>query len=296
MSVPFFSDFTKATKDFYKSDKYDLGRVVELKGALSDDVKYTAKSNQQGDRFKNKVTLNLNRSFGSIEFVEDFNKGISIEVKVPKFYKQFDLKTKHQNRCVNAKIDYRPKGSYYNVRLDGHYDPDVEGNRLCTTTASVAVGDDSLNLNVGGEITIEDKQLASNSTNIKPQVTTYRLGFLYTPNPDSCYSVIYTPDKNSTGLNYEFSCLKRVENVTLSAKADGRVDTKLSASPPLISLAAGVKNNGNYVQAFFNSRREWGLQYKTSLTGTFGVTLGLSSFLDRAQRANTRLGYKVSLS
>ena len=144
---------------------------------------------------------------------------------------------RHTNRNVEIKFDYNPSGSYWNSRLEGSYSPDKEGQRVCISKFSMAVGDDSLNLSVGGQLEIEDKTAIENAQSMQPQLKTYKLGFLYRPSDDSSYSVIYTPDDASTGLEYSFSALKKItDNVTLVAKADGKVDTKLTANPPVLSL------------------------------------------------------------
>lgn len=148
----------------------------------------------------------------------------------------FSFLFRHTNRNVEIKLDYNPSGSYWNTRLEGSYEPEKEGNRICLSTLSGAVGDDSLNLSVGGQITIEDTASVENPRTMQPEIKSYKLGFLYRPSSDSNYSVIYTPDQ-ANGLEYSFSALKQVtDNVTLVAKADGKVDTKLTASPPVLSL------------------------------------------------------------
>jgi len=297
MSVPFFADFTKSTKDFFKNDKFDIGRVVQLKAKPYDDIEVTGKTTQDGERFNNKLTVNLKRSFGTVEFIEDFNKGISTEVKLPRIYRNFDFKSKHTNNNVEVKLDYKPEGSYYNARLEGSYEPEREGNRICLSTLSVAVGDDSLNLSVGGQVTIEDKASVANPTSVSPNVKSYKLGFLYTPSNTSNYSVIYTPDPHSTGLEYSFSALKKLnDDVTLVARAEGRVDTKLTANAPVVSLAGQYRLGDSFVKGFMNNRREYGLTYEAKINPSLGITFGLASFLDRQQRANTKFGYKVALS
>ena len=94
-----------------------------------------------------------------------------------------------QTCTVTAK--YKPKSTYYNTKLIGYFNPDSDGNRVCRTEAQFAVGDDQLNLCVGGKIVIEDK--AKNNSELQslsPAIKTYSLGFLYRPTDTSQYSVI----------------------------------------------------------------------------------------------------------
>merc|ERR1712176_991034 len=159
-----------------------------------------------------------------------------------------------------------------------------------------AVGDDQLNLCVGGELTVEDRCKIDGANGMDPKSTDYALGFLYTPTPDSQYSVIYTPDNQSNGMEYSFTCFKKMsDRCSLAAKADGKVDTKLTGYPPVVSIAGGWALGANYFQGFMNSRKEWGMAYKVKVSDSATLNLGVSSYLNDEQRVDTRFGYKLQV-
>merc|ERR1719361_3371692 len=216
MSVPFFSDFTKKTRDYFKKDKYALGKVVEISAKCTDDIKLKTKVTT-GDNVKPKFTATMKRPNGrEIEVTEDLKKGMSL-----------------------------------NIKMKGYYNPDANGERVMRAKAEFAVGDDQLNLCVGGELTVEDRCKIDGANGMDPKSTDYALGFLYTPTPDSQYSVIYTPDNQSNGMEYSFTCYRKLSSTySLAAKADGKVDTKLTAYPPVVTLAGGWNMGSNYLQAF----------------------------------------------
>eukprot|EP01084_Bolivina_argentea_P286186 490908_1 len=301
MSVPFFSDFTKKTKDYFKRDKYALGQVVEISNTCSDKIKLKTKISN-GDSVKTKFTATLKRDKGvEVEVSEDLRKGLNVQIKVPKFYKNLNLESEHTNADVQVKLNYRPStdsaNAFYNTKLTGYYNPNQKNNRVCRAKAEFAVGDDQLNLSVGGDITIEDK---SNNDGpfqgVDAKVKTYTLGFLYTPTNDSQYSVLYTPDNQSNGMEYSFTCFRKMSDTcVLAGKADGKVDTKLTGFPPVISLAGGWTLGANYLQGFVNSRKEWGLAYKVKVSSSATLNLGVASYLNDEQRINTEFGYKLQV-
>lgn len=181
MSVPFFKDFNKKTKDYFKPDEYDLGQSVNIK-VKHEGVQFKGKLKQKPNTLAQKLTVILNRKFGSIEVEED-GSNIAATVKVPSIYKELDLETKHTNKQVDITLKYKPKNSYYNFHAKGDYIPNNKSNqRECNADLSFAVGDDSLNLSVGGQLKINDKD--------NTQKYDYKLGFLYTPNKLSQYSVL----------------------------------------------------------------------------------------------------------
>eukprot|EP01083_Nonionella_stella_P028825 79433_1 len=301
-SVPFFSDFTKKTKDYFKRDKYALGQVCEISNKCGDNIKLKTKITS-GDIVKTKFVATLKRNKGrEIELCEDLRKGLSLKLKIPKIYGNIDIESEHSNSDVEVKLKYRPSSnngsnSFYNTKLTGYYNPDSNGNRICKTKAEFAVGDDQLNLSVGGDITIEDKSKNDAAfQGMDAKVKTYTLGFLYTPTKDTQYSVIYTPDNQSNGMEYSFTCYRKMsDKCSLAAKADGKVDTKLTGFPPVISIAGGWSMGANYLHGFVNSRKEWGLAYKVKVSDAATLNLGVASYLNDESRMNTEFGYKLQV-
>ena len=49
------------------------------------------------------------------------------------------------------------------------------------------------------------------------------------------------------------------------------------------------------MQAFVNSRKEWGLAYKVKVSDSATLNLGVCSELNKEQRMNTRFGYKLQV-
>lgn len=50
-------------------------------------------------------------------------------------------------------------------------------------------------------------------------------------------SMSSTPDNQSNGMEYSFTCFRKLSgSCSLAAKADGKVDTKLTAYPPIVTL------------------------------------------------------------
>lgn len=302
MSIPFFDKFNEKTKDFYKADKYDLGQTVEILNTCCNDLKIKTKFSSVGsEETKSKFSFTLKRDFGSVEINEDLQKGLSVEVKLPNFYKSIDLVSKHSNKDVEVTAKYNPQNSYWNTKLVGYYNPkDKNNQRVCRGTASFAVGDDGLKLNVGGQLVIEDKSSidknANNANGPTTKISTYSLGFLYNPTNDTSFSVIYSPDKQSNGLEYSFGCYKKMSaECTLSAKAEGKVDTKLTAYPPTIYFGGGWTVGSNFLQGFLNSRKEWGLAYKVKVNDAATVNLGVASFIGENGGVSTKFGYKLSV-
>jgi hypothetical protein len=300
MSVPFFSDFTKKTKDYFKRDKYVLGQVVEITNKCCDDIKLKTKiTNADGGRVKTKFVATLKNDGREIEVSEDLRKGLNMKIKMPKIYGNISVESEHSNNDVEVKAKYRPSSSnsFYNTKVSGYYAPDANGSRVCVTKGAFAVGDDQLNLCVGGDITIEDR--AKNDSpyqGINARVKSYTLGFLYTPSKEAQYSVMYTPDNESNGMEYSFTCYRKMsEKCSLAAKADGKVDTKLTGFPPVISIAGGWTLGANYFQGFANSRKEWGLAYKVKVSDSATLNLGVASYLNDEQRINTQFGYKLQI-
>ena len=172
-----------------------MGNVVEITAKCQDNIKLKSKVST-GDNVKTKFVATLKRENNrEIEITEDLRKGLSVKIKIPKIYGNIDIESEHSNSDVEVKAKYRPlsssNNSFYNTKVTGYYNPDSNGNRICKTKAEFAVGDDQLNLSVGGDITVEDK--AKNDSafqGMDPKVKTYTLGFLYTPTKQSQYSVI----------------------------------------------------------------------------------------------------------
>jgi len=298
MSVPFFSDFTKKTKDYFKRDKYALGQVVEFSSKCGDDIKLKSKIST-GDSVKTKFIATLKRPNGrEIELTEDLKKGLSLKLKMPALWRSFDVDSEHSARDVKVTAKYRPSSNaFYNAKAVGYYAPNHNGERVCRAKAEFAVGDDELNLCVGGELTVEDRQKMNGpSQGVDPKSWPYALGFLYTPTKDSRYSVIYTPDNQSNGMEYSFTAFRRMsKRCALAAKADGKVDTKLTAYPPVVTLAGGWAVGKNELQGFVNSQKEWGMAYKVKVSDAATVNLGVACYLNSEQRMATQFGYKLQV-
>lgn len=300
MSVPFFSDFTKKTKDFFKRDKYALGQVVEISNQCGDAIKLKAKIANAG-AVKSKFTATLKRPNGrELEITEDLKKGMTLKVKVPALYKSLDVESEHTNGDVEVTAKYRPSGSnaFWNGKASGYYNPSLKGSRVCRSTASFAVGDDQLNLSVGGQMTVEDKSKNDGAVRgAEPYVKGYKLGFLYTPTTDSQYSVIYTPDEESNGMEYSFTAFRRMSGkCALAVRAEGKVDTKLTSFPPTVALAGGwTVKDGNYLQVFVNSKKEWGMAYKVKVSQAATLNLGVAAYLNSDLRMDTQFGYKLQV-
>ena len=63
-----------------------------------------------------------------------------------------------------------------------------------------------------------------------------------------------------------------------------------------ITIAGQYKLDNATLKGFMNNRREYGLTYETKISPSLGIQFGLATFLDKQSRANTRFGYKLSLS
>jgi hypothetical protein len=297
MSVPFFSDFNKKSKDFFKRSEYDLGRQLNIRTSF-DEHTVTAKLNA-GDVPTGKVTANAKVPFGSVEMTEDLRSGLSVEFKVPNMYKGIDFSSKHRASDVEATFKYRGANGYWNTKVEGKYVPSSNGQRICSTKASVAVGDDRL-VKVGGEIEFEDKgESGVFPTEPNVTLTNYQLGFLYEPASNAAISLIYSPDKNSNGLRYDFQLFKGCsDSCHLAARAKGAVDTKLTADPPVLSIGGGWRVSGNYLQGYANSVKEFGVQYKTKVGSNVSATLGVGRWRDGGEHKPefvTTFGYKFVL-
>ena len=167
--------------------------MVEISNKCGDAIKLKAKISN-GASVKSKFTATLKRPNGrEIEVTEDLRKGLTLKVKLPKIYGALDVESEHTNGDVEVTGKYRPSGSgaFWNAKAKGYYNPALKGERVCRTTASFAVGDDQLNLSVGGEMTVADKCKNDGAAQgPDPSVEAYKLGFLYTPTHESQYSVI----------------------------------------------------------------------------------------------------------
>ena len=82
------------------------------------------------------------------------------------------------------------KGMSLKTKMPKFEDLYSNGERIMRAKAEFAVGDDPLNLCVGGELTVEDRAKVDGAGGVDPKTNDYALGFLYTPTPDSQYSVI----------------------------------------------------------------------------------------------------------
>ena len=180
--------------DYFKKNKYALGQVVEISSNCTDDIKL--KCTTKTDSASTKFVATVKRPNGrEIEVTEDLDPrkgGLSLKIKMPKLYRSFDVESEHSNRDVLVTAKYRPTANaFYNTKLKGYYNPDANGERVCRAKAEFAVGDDQLNLSVGGELTVEDRaKIDGPPQGADPKTHDYALGFLYTPTPDSQYSVI----------------------------------------------------------------------------------------------------------
>jgi hypothetical protein len=296
MSIPFFNDFNKKTKDFYDKEQYDFGQQFHFKNATK-DAQFKAKVTT-GAKVGAKLTITTTPSWGSIELNEDIHKGLSLEVKVPNIYRGISLIGKYGNNELEITKEWRPN-SFLAFKLKGLHNPDRNGQRICDTTISGTCGDDSMHLNVGGEIIFRDEGAAGLSQYNIPKLLNYSTGFLYEPTKDSSYSLIFKPDAQSIGMDYNLSTLYNINsiNATISSNIMGKVDTKITSTPPIISFAGGFNWGLRYLQLMFNSNKEYGIQYKFNVNDFIMVQFGLACLLDsNQQRRNHTFGYKISIS
>jgi len=291
MAVPLFGDFQKRTKDFYDSKKYNFGKTLEIKGKI-EDADLTLTLTDEDKPVGHSVKALIKRSWGSVEVVEHHKEKISAEFKLPKFYGDYNFKTKLSTDNIDATLDYQPEKRFYNMKLNGTTE---------NIKASFAVGDDSLNLNVGGEVIfkLEEQKTADTQSSFMNLMTIfqeYQLGYLYTPTPDSSYSLIFKSKKKSNMLDYDLTLFRKLSDVlSISAKATGQVNTKL-LNPPIFSLAGGYKNGPHYLQSFMNTNKEYGASYNIFINNGLYVNFGLSSLLDKTKQLNTRIGCKITIS
>mmetsp|Transcript_57055 Transcript_57055/g.69684 ORF Transcript_57055/g.69684 Transcript_57055/m.69684 type:complete len:295 (+) Transcript_57055:35-919(+) len=294
MSVPFFKDFSKKTKGFFKQsrgDDYNLGESLNFK-LKNNDFTFKGKLKQSGNNLDQKLVLILSRKFGNIEIEENGSK-ISATINVPNIYKDIDLETKHTNKEVNVTVKYKPKNCYYNARFKGDYAP----NKTQKGNISFAVGDDSLNLSVGGEVTINKSVSKSGNQTTESWPYNYKLGFLYQPNKESQYSVEFAPDQTG-GLDYSFDLYRKLNaTVDIAGRATGKVDTSIDDGKPTISIGAGFNlKGGNRLQGFVNSQSEYGFYYKAKVTPSACITFGVSGYkAGNNDVINPRLGYKFEI-
>ena len=105
---------------------------------------------------------------------------------------------------------------------------------------------------------------------------------------------------------------------SLAARAEGKVDTKLTHHPPTIAIgmssiymyilceyaivecvmlyiAGGWTLGANYLQAFVDSKKQFGMAYKVKISDSATLNLGLSSTLNREKRMETAFGYKLQV-
>jgi len=292
--VSFFGDFNKKTSAFWDVDNYKLGHQYEINIAPTEKSNVRVKVKDDAS-LTTSVKTNFDTQWGKFELVEDSKKGLSVGLNVDHFCRQWNLKTTHSAQEVEATAECRPEGSFWATELTGKYKPDEEGDRVCNSIFSIAVHDSQYNLAVGGKLELEDRRQRGSSLQYANLLKTYAMGFLYSPTDSTQYSLIYKPDKESNGVNYDFSLFKKVsEQFSVAGRAEGKADLRI-VSPPLLSLGAAWCNNGNLLRGFFNTRKEYGASYQVKMTPNVSVTLGLASFLSEDD-LETTLGFKVSLS
>lgn len=294
MPVPFFSDFQRQTKDFWKPDKYSFGRQVHLT-TTEGDTKLTAKVDHGDDNVSTKLIAKVTPDWGTLEVTQASRKGIQIEAKVPKIWKDLDLTHKiNYNYSMESNFKYRKQDNWWNIHVKNVYHPSkrVEINnedrdqRVCETTIGVAVGDEDLNLSVGGEVVLQDHGDPGRFSSPNTSLTSYKLGFLYTPTKTSGYSLIYKPEVKAyiSSLLYDFSLWRQCsERCTISARAQGKVSTTKGTNNqvPIISVGGCCKlNAGGNIKGYINSRRDWGAVYTTSITNSLTASFGISNLND----------------
>lgn len=290
MPVPYFGDFQRQTKDFWKSDKYSFGRQVHL-STQQGDTRLTAKVDSRDDNVTYKAIAKVNPEWGTLEVTQAGGKGTQVEAKAPKVWRDLDFQYKlNPNYSMETQFKYRKEDCWWNVQVKSIYNPSKSvtindqpvDKRVCDTTIGVAVGDSDLNLSVGGEFCLSDVGNPGELSAPNTSLTNYKLGFLYTPTPTSGYSLIYRPEGNksiTSSLLFDFSLYRQCnDNCTVSARAEGQVSTTKGTNNqvPKISVGAKWKLNNGSLMGFLNSRRDWGAVYTTnitdSLTGSFGIS------------------------
>jgi len=290
--VPFFSDFDKKTNPFWKKNNYNLGRQFEISADTSEKSSVKVKVTD-GSNVVTNITANFETKWGNVEVVENSKHGLSVEFDVHNIFRQWNLNSKHSADDVEVTADYRPEGSFWSTKLSGKYAPNHDGERLCSSTASAVVQDSQYNLAVGGEIELEDRGTKPTHDKL---LKSYSMGFLYSPTDKTQYSLIYSPDKESNGVDYDFSLFKQInENLSVAGRVEGKAEFHIS-SPPVMSLGASWSKSGNIIRGFLNTRKEYGASYQIKVTPQTCVTLGLGAFSPRdSEDVETSVGFKLCL-
>jgi len=292
--VPFFGDFDKKTGAFWKVNNYALGRQIDVCVSPTRDTYVKAKVTD-GHTVSSEISAEFDTDWGCIEVIENARRGVSAKVHFHNIFREWNLATEHSESDLELTADYRPAGSFWCTKLIGLYRPDLDGARVCRSRASVVVQDSQYRLAVGGEIELEDRRNSDGTKHHDHRwLKGYSMGFLYSPTETSQYSITYSPNRESNGVNYDLSLFKKVsDSVTVAGRAEGKADFR-NIPPPRISLGASWSNNDNLVRGFVNSNREYGLSYEVKLTAQTHITLGLSSFLARdSDETQTNVGFKL---
>jgi hypothetical protein len=283
--------------DYFKADKYDLGRKVSVETSYG-DTKISADVKTGTAAALSKVKFSFKPSFGKIEVTEDFSKGVSLKFEVDNFVREnLDLESTHAADKVETALKYKPKESFWCAKFTSVYEPYVKGQRVCTGRASVALIDEKWNLAVGAQGEIVDKGRAGEFSRPNLQPSKYSMGFLYTPTEVDEFSLIYTPDKQAGGSRFQFSAFRKVNSeVKLALRADGKADLRKTENPPIIAIGGEYGAKGGDLMGFVNSNGEYGVSYKVKLGDAAKVTLGYSSFLNSDTGATqSKIGYKLAL-
>jgi len=292
--VSFFGDFSKKTSAFWDEENYKLGHQYEINVSPTDKSNIKVKV-KEASSLTTSVKTTFETQWGKFDMEENSKKGLSVGLNIPQFCRQWSLRTTHSAHEVEATAACRPEGSFWATEVTGKYKPDDEGDRVCNSIVSIAVHDSQYNLAVGGKLELEDRRERGRPLQYANLLKTYSMGFLYSPTDNTQYSLIYKPDKESNGVNYDFSLFKKVsEQFSVAGRAEGKADLRI-VSPPILSLGAEWSNNGNQLRGFFNTRKEYGASYQVKVAQNVNVTLGLASFLSDDD-LETSLGFKVCLS
>jgi len=291
--VPFFSDFDLKTYGFWRRSSYSLGRQFQIEADSRDNLRSVRVTVVDGSSVSSDISANFTTKWGGIEVTQGTHHGPSVEVRFNNVFRQWNLRSRHTANSTDVTTDYRPEGSFWCTRLDGHYMPDFDGERICSGKASIVVQDNQYNLAVGGEVELEDRRESTKNSH-NQWLKNYSMGFLYSPTDTTQYSLLYSPDKESNGVEYDLALFKRVnDNLSVAGRAQGKADLR-NTSVPTMFLGASWFNNGNLMRGFVNSRKEYGASYEVGLTEHAHITLGLASFLSPdADNAQAEIGFKL---
>jgi len=292
-SVPFFCDFNKKSECFWKKKNYALGRQFDF--SFSPNQQCRLKANiKDGSHVVSEVSANFETKWGHLELVETTGKGVTAKVHVHNIFHQWNLTSEHTSKNVEVTADYRPEGSFWCSKLIGNYTPQKDGGHVCQGKGSLVVQDTQYRLAVGAEVELEHQRDGTKLVHYDKLLKNYSMGFLYSPTETTQCSVIYKPNKDGNGVDYDLSLFKQAtDKVSVAARAEGKADLRNSPAP-VLSLGSSWLNNGNLVRGFMNTNKEYGVSYQVKVNPQTEITLGLASFLsDDGEDPQASVGFKL---